>query len=362
MISKEKLYSSIHKAFRTFFFQFIFWEVAFLLYVFFVGDNQIIKVYTRIPSLDSIYVELTFLSFFNSILFSLIDILFSDRIMRIFPVQLMVFLKSIFYFASAFLLFIIAAIPSIESIRSIDYSKYFNELPSGNINLLRFLVFFYMACFFNSFFNGVIKKIGKGNFKNWAFGFLNKPLEQERIFMFIDLKGSTSIAEKLGHKKFSYLVQDLFNDLTIVDNYGGEIYQYLGDGAIISWNLKTGLVRNNFLRAYFAYSRVLELRKRYYTRKYALQPKFKAGVHVGKVMVLQVGQIRRDISYNGDTMNTAARIESQCNELRQNLLISGNLYDLIEDKKMFRFKNVGNIQLRGKKKGVDIYGVRTIAK
>ncbi len=187
---------------------------------------------------------------------------------------------------------------------------------------------------------------------------LNKPKEEERIFMFIDMKSSTSIAEKLEHKKFSHLVQDIFNDIAVVDNYNGEIYQYLGDGAIISWNLKKGLKRNNFLKAFYSFINVISKREKYYQRKYGLIPRFKAGVHAGKVMVLQVGQIRRDISYNGDTINTAARIESMCNEYRQNLLMSGYLYDMIKEKSGFIFKNVGDIKLKGKRKSVEIYQVK----
>jgi len=76
------------------------------------------------------------------------------------------------------------------------------------------------------------------------------------------------------------------------------------------------------------------------------------------VMVLQVGQIRRDISYNGDTLNTAARIESMCNEYRQEVLISVDLYERIKDKKKYTFKNVGNIKLKGKRKAIDIFQVR----
>jgi adenylate cyclase len=41
-------------------------------------------------------------------------------------------------------------------------------------------------------------------------------------------------------------------------------------------------------------------------------------------MVLQVEQTRRDIAYNGDTINIAACIESLCNEYQQALLISGD--------------------------------------
>ena len=176
--------------------------------------------------------------------------------------------------------------------------------------------------------------------------------------MFIDMKSSTTIAEKLLHKKFSYLVQDIFNDMAVVDNYNGEIYQYLGDGAIISWNIKKGLKRNNYLKAYYAFINVISKREKYYQRKYDLIPKFKAGMHVGKVMVLQVGQIRRDISYNGDTLNTTARIESMCNENRQNLLVSGDLHDMMKNQEGYSFKNIGNIKLKGKRKAIDIYQVK----
>jgi adenylate cyclase len=75
-------------------------------------------------------------------------------------------------------------------------------------------------------------------------------------------------------------------------------------------------------------------------------------------MVLQVGTVRRDISYNGDTLNTAARIESMCNEFQSSLLISGDLYKLIGNKKTFSFKALGNIQLKGKKREVELFGVK----
>ena len=204
----------------------------------------------------------------------------------------------------------------------------------------------------------MVRKVGRRNFYSWIFGLLNKPREEERIFMFVDMKSSTTIAEKLMHKKFSRLVRDVFNDMAVVDNYNGEIYQYLGDGAIVSWSFKKGLKRNNIIKAFYAFSKVVDKRSKYYQRKYGLVPKFKAGIHIGKVIVMQVGQIKRDISYNGDTLNTAARIEAQCNEYRQNLMISGNLYDLLRDKEEFRFKNVGNIKLKGKKKTVEIYQVK----
>lgn len=358
MITADKIIIKHNKYFRMFFFHWVFWFLSLLFFSFITGEHELFNTYLNLLQVENIYIVLFFLSLGIAVWFSFIDMIFSDRMMRFFPIQMTLFLRSVLYFASVFLLILVAARSPLTIYTKENYREIFKLLPEMDILFYRFLLFFYVFGFFNHLIRGTIKKIGRGNMRSWIFGFMNKPRENERIFMFLDMKASTSIAEKLGHKKFSHLVQDVFNDLSVVDNYHGEIYQYLGDGAIISWSLKKGLRKSNFLRAYFAFTRVIHKRRRYYHRKYDIIPKFKAGIHAGKVMVLQVGQIRRDISYNGDTLNTAARIESMCNEYRQEVLISGDLFERIKDKKKYTFKNVGNIKLKGKRKAIDIFQVR----
>ncbi len=358
MFSKEKLIIRFNRLIRSISFHFIFWELAFLLFVFLVTDNYLFRIYEKITTGYSFSFFIAYLGFYISLLFSLVDLIFTDRLVRFFPLRLTLFLKSLVNFGIAFALIWAAESQNMNRVTVSDINGIVDSLTDANIHIIRFLVYFYLMCYLNNLLFETIKKIGSGNISSWLSGVLNKPHEEERIFMFIDLKSSTTLAEKLGHRKFSHLVQDIFNDLAVVDNYGGEIYQYLGDGAIISWNVRKGLKNNNFIHAFFAVTGILDRRRRYYRRKYGTEPKFKAGTHTGKVMVLQVGQIRRDISYNGDTMNTAARIESKCNELRQSLLISADLYEKLTDKKEFRFANQGDIPLRGKRKAVEIYGVK----
>lgn len=357
MFSTDKIATRYNRLIATATFHFVFWELALLLYVFLMGTQNIFAQYPEAIQIDSIYLFVTFISIVTSLLFTLIDLIFSDWLIRLLPAGFLVFFKSVLYFASGFFVILAAAIPTLNWLVTQDYAELLIDLPTNNSELLRFLVYFYVACFLNNLFKGIRKKIGPENYLRWMVGFMNKPHEEARIFMFVDLKSSTTHAEKLGHRKFSRLCQDIFNDLAIVDNYKGDIYQYLGDGAIVSWSVKNGMKNLNFIRAFFAYEQAVHKRRRYYQRKFGFIPQFKAGVHVGKVMVLQVGKIRRDISYNGDTMNTAARIESKCNELRQKLLISGDLYEQIPDKKAYRFKNMGAIELRGKRKAVEVYGV-----
>lgn len=363
MLSKEKLVVSFNLFFRSLLFHFIFWYCSLLLFAFLTGNDQLFSKYVELTEINyafltNFFLANLFVAASIAILLTISDTLFKDRIRMLSSSWLMILFPSVLYFMLGFILLILAPLSPKVILNITNQADVVKLLPAMDIHFTRFMVYFYLACFFNNFMQSVMKKVGRGNFKNWTFGRMNKPREDERIFMFIDMKSSTHFAEKLSHEKFSHLVQDVFNDMAIVDNYMGEIYQYLGDGAIISWSLKKGLKNNNFLKAFYGFSNLITKRKDYYQKKYDLIPKFKAGVHVGKVMVLQVGRIRRDISYNGDTLNTTARIESMCNEYNKSLLISGDLYTMVHQKDAFHFKEVGNIRLKGKRKMVDIYHVR----
>lgn len=358
MFAKEKIIIRFNLLFRNLLFHLIFWYFALLLFAFLTGNEQLFSNYVEIWQVKSIFLTNLFVAAIIAVIFALVDAFFNDRLLRYSSSKIVVLIPSLLYFIIGFLLLIMAphSPKVLINIRNLEDAAVL--IPEINMNLIRFLVYFYLACFFSNFIQRMIKRVGKGNFNNWIFGMMNQPREDERIFMFIDMKSSTSIAEKLSHEKFSHLVQDVFNDLAVVDNYMGEIYQYMGDGAIITWPIQKGLKNNNFLRAFYGFSNLVKKRENYYYRKYDLLPKFKAGVHVGKVMVLQVGRIRRDISYNGDTLNTAARIESMCNDFNKSLLISGDLYNLMSEKEDYFVKEVGNLRLKGKRRKVDVYHVR----
>ena len=277
---------------------------------------------------------------------------------RLIKEKIDIFHSKIFKAIDYFVLMLISARFSVNQIRRGYYDEIFQQIPRMDIHFFRFLVYFYLSGIIFNFFKGMRMRMGRMNFIRWFFGILSKPREEERIFMFLDMKSSTTVAEKLFHKKFSYLVQDIFNIMTVFGFYHGEIYQYLGDGAIISWKTNSGILDCNYLKAYFAFQKRIFRRTRYFNRRYKLVPEFKAGVHVGHVMVLQVGQTRRDISYNGDTINTAARIESMCKEYKQDLLISEDLYNRTEVTDKYLFKEIGRVKLEGKRKSTGIYQVK----
>ncbi len=221
-----------------------------------------------------------------------------------------------------------------------------------------FAIYFYVLTvdFLLSILWQVNLMLGKNNLVKLLQGKFYTPREEERIFMFLDLQSSTQIAERLGHIKYSLMIQDCFSDLSIVVENEAEVYQYVGDEVILTWKPKNGLRNNNCVNAYFNFKQKLLDKSNYYQQKYACDPYFKAGVNIGIVTVTEVGRYKKEIAYHGDTINTAARIQSKCNELGKGLLVSEKLKNKL-DPRIFTFDQIGSIPLKGKKAQVPIYAV-----
>nr|WP_298924716.1 adenylate/guanylate cyclase domain-containing protein [uncultured Allomuricauda sp.] len=205
-------------------------------------------------------------------------------------------------------------------------------------------------------FRQVNLMLGEGNLVKLLRGKFYTPREEERIFMFLDLQSSTAHAERLGHVKYSMLVQDCFNDLGVAVENEAEIYQYVGDEAVLTWKLKQGLQNENCLRAYYNFTKLLHKKSDHYQKKYDCKPFFKAGLHAGIVTVTEVGKYKKEIAYHGDTINTAARIQGQCNALKSELLLSESLKGQLNSND-FAYTTMGSIPLKGKKDKVEICAV-----
>ncbi|MEM9024611.1 MAG: adenylate/guanylate cyclase domain-containing protein, partial [Bacteroidota bacterium] len=176
------------------------------------------------------------------------------------------------------------------------------------------------------------------------------------IFMFLDLQESTSIAEQLGHIRYSKLIQDCFSDLGVVLESQAEIYQYVGDEAVLIWKHRDGVHHQQCLEAFYRFKQALISREAYYRQQYNCLPFFKAGVHGGLVTVTEVGRYKKEIAYHGDAVNTAARIQGQCNAFGEELLTSAELAASLEGGP-YSFRPLGQVPLKGKKQAVEICAV-----
>jgi adenylate cyclase len=197
-------------------------------------------------------------------------------------------------------------------------------------------------------------KFGQGNWINFLFGKYHRPREETRIFMFVDLNSSTSIAEMLGNEKYHSFLKDYFSDITSsIVAHRGEIYQYVGDEIIISWAVSRGSQSDDCLKCFSTMCRVIDGLSDKYLTKYGVVPEFKAGLHFGKVIVGEIGVIKRELTFSGDVLNTTSRIQGKCKEFRVRILASDELLDMLP-RGAYQKRPIGAIELRGKASKVEI--------
>ena len=202
----------------------------------------------------------------------------------------------------------------------------------------------------------IIVLIGRANFVRLILGRYHQPHEVTRIFMFVDIKGSTTIAEKLSNKDYSAFIRDYFYDVSdAIMMFGGEIYQYVGDEIIVVWPRRKD--NSNCIRSFFKMDEVIQEQRQVYLDKYGFVPEFKAGIHIGKAIITSVGKQKKELVYHGDVLNTTSRIEGKCNELGQRLLVSSDLLAHIHLDDDFTIEEKGEIELRGKERKLPLYGI-----
>jgi adenylate cyclase len=202
------------------------------------------------------------------------------------------------------------------------------------------------------------RKIGPGNMLNLLIGRYHKPRDEIRIFMFLDLVGSTTIAEKLGHKTYSHFLRHCFHDLTeIVLKYQAEIYQYVGDEVVLSWKEKNGLERMNCIKTFFAFEKEIQNRKQFYLDRFGMIPQFRSGLDMGVVTVAEIGDIKREIAFHGDVLNTAARLQGISKNYDCKMLISDHLANNLHSTDGFTKQFLGEVKLRGKQERTKVYRV-----
>ena len=270
-------------------------------------------------------------------------------------------------FLTYVILFVILSIPSILLNNSLAHSYELLSKEAWNEVLIAYqspslLVpfFFWMVIVLLTLLAFQINdKYGPGVFRKFLLGKYFNPTREERIFMFLDLRSSTTIAEKLGEEKYFNFLRKVFETVTpaILKN-GGEIYQYVGDEMIISWEKHRGTNGNQCVHCFFDAEQLLKDHKAEFLTDYGIMPEFKAGLHYGYVMAGEIGVIKREIAYSGDVLNTTARIQAKCNEFGVNILISEPLLNQINPKNLYT-KNFGFIDLRGKSEQIQLYTVRS---
>ena len=154
------------------------------------------------------------------------------------------------------------------------------------------------------------------------------------------------------------LLNELFHEISQpVLQTKAEIYQYVGDEVVLTWEMKHGLENSNCLKTFFMFQESLLRNSENYLKNFGVKPEFKAGLHFGKVVSAQIGDLKREIVYNGDVLNTTARIQNECNKYQRNCLVSGTLMNRLKQINGFQWERIDAVTLRGKETEVELFSV-----
>jgi adenylate cyclase len=205
----------------------------------------------------------------------------------------------------------------------------------------------------------VNRMLGQGVIRNFLSGAYHKPREEERVFLFIDLVGSTGIAERIGAIKFHALLDKFFYDLTDpVLAEKGEIHKYVGDEVIISWPVVDEKTKGNPITCFFAFKNQINANSEQYETQFGFVPGFRGALHSGPVVTGEMGDIKREIVFLGDTVNTSSRIIGASSDLDQTFLASAAALARIPVPGWVTDEPLGPITLRGRQKEVELHALK----
>lgn len=156
----------------------------------------------------------------------------------------------------------------------------------------------------------------------------------DAVIWFCDLRGSVTLAEKLGHEGFIQLLNDYFAALagSVIDN-GGQVLRFIGDAALAIYPIGEGGMteadaKSHALKAARdAVDRAAQTNE--VRRGLGLEPfEFGIGLHIGRILYGNIGVPSRvEFSVIGTAANEAARIEGLCKSLGEVVLVSGKFRD-----------------------------------
>jgi adenylate cyclase len=224
------------------------------------------------------------------------------------------------------------------------------------------ILFSFAVLFVVTFLFEVNSLLGQNVLLSFVTGRYYRPRVEERVFLIIDMKGSTAAAEQLGEVAFHSLLRRLIGDLSqSIVMHKGEIHKYVGDELIATWPLAEGLKPARCLLACFdAMARAARLGPSY-EREFGRRVEIRAALHCGPIVVGEMGSFKKEIALSGDTLNTAARLVDACRETGEPVIASAALIGQLVVPPGIAARALGPIPLHGKKIPVELFALQARA-
>jgi len=181
--------------------------------------------------------------------------------------------------------------------------------------------------------------------------------KREITIMFSDIRGFTTISEKLTPEKLVQLLNEYLSEMTkIILDGKGVVDKFIGDAIMAFWGAPIKEEEHEKLACKTALEMLRKLEE--------LQPKWKkenlpaidigVGINAGEAIIGNMGSDRRfDYTAIGDTVNLASRLEGINKQYGTRIVISESTYKRIKDD--FLTRQLDTVRVKGKKEPAIIY-------
>jgi adenylate cyclase len=96
-------------------------------------------------------------------------------------------------------------------------------------------------------------------------------------------------------------------------------------------------------------------------QEFGVVPKIRGSLHFGPVIVGEIGDVKRAIVFNGDVMNTTARLEEMSRGVDGGFLASRTAMERFGSAPPFAVRDLGRLPIRGRADGIDVFGIEAPA-
>lgn len=200
--------------------------------------------------------------------------------------------------------------------------------------------------------------VGGRTFANLVLGRYRQPRAERRFFLFVDVVGSTAIAERLGALQAHRFLAAVFSATAeAVAAARGEVYQYVGDEIVVTWTEVEGLPGARPLQCLAGMRAALAAAAPEFRARFGAVPELRAALHLGEVIAGEVGEQRRAIVYHGDVMNTASRLEQATRQLGCRFIASDAALSALGHPAGFAYRDLGELALRGRRQAIRAWAV-----
>ncbi|MBI2174054.1 MAG: adenylate/guanylate cyclase domain-containing protein, partial [Candidatus Omnitrophica bacterium] len=183
---------------------------------------------------------------------------------------------------------------------------------------------------------------------------------REITVLFTDLRGFTTLSEKLSPQQLVELINEHFQmSVDVIEKNGGHVNKFIGDAvfAIFGAPDRNPWHRLDAVRAALALRAALRETNARRERENRPTLKMGIGLHAGEAVVGLIGsRTRAEFTAMGDTVNVASRLESMCKERNADLLISGAVAESLDAS--FGAVELEPAQVRGRAEPVRLFTIR----